>query len=114
MLINEMLEQQDYKKPELGYDLKEDLICFMRNDPDFYRKEYFPVMHKFKNYVQAGKRINPMAFEGLVNKAYECYQNMFPVEGLESKLSNEMCEDLCKELHKSETDYVNAGHYDNE
>jgi len=38
MLIQEMLDFRGEKKDMLGYDLKDDLICFMQNDPTFYRK----------------------------------------------------------------------------
>ena len=52
MEINDLLPA-DSEKKQLGYDLKDDLVCFMQNDPQFYRKEYFPIMHKFKEYVIA-------------------------------------------------------------
>jgi hypothetical protein len=110
MQIHELLPEEGNN--QLGYDLKDDLMCFMHNDPDFYRKEYFPVMHKFKKYVESGKNVSPRAFESLVNRAYEGYQQRFPVEGLEPKLSKEMCEDICKTLHETETKHVELGHYD--
>lgn len=110
-----MLELADGKsdtKKELGYDLKDDLICFMRNDPEFYRKQYFPILNKFESYVKDGRSVSPRAFESLVNKAYECYKNKFPVEGLDAKLDEEMCQEVCNEIHKSETEYIKDGKYD--
>lgn len=96
----------------LEYDLKDDLKCFMQNDPTFYRKDYFPVMNKFKKYIKLGKIVHPRAFESLVTRAYEQYKQKFPVEGLESTLSKEMCEDLCESLHEEETNYIKDGKYD--
>jgi hypothetical protein len=115
MLIQEMLDsaEEGYKpKPELGYDLCDDMMCFMNNEPSFYRKDYFPVIHKFKEYVQAGKEVHPRVFENLVKKAYEVYQNKFPVEGLERTLDKDMLEQLCTEIHRSETENIENGHYD--
>jgi hypothetical protein len=116
MLILELYDEQnqeDYKKPPLNYDLKEDLLCFMHNDPHFYRKEYFPLMHKFKNALESGKAIHHRAFESICKKAYEQYKDKFKhVKGLEEDLEKDMCEDLCKELHKLESEQVKNGHYD--
>jgi hypothetical protein len=111
MEINDLLPADSDKK-QLGYDLKDDLVCFMQNDPQFYRKEYFPVMHKFKEYVESGKSVHPRAFEGLVKKAYESYQSTFKVEGLESTLEKDMCEGICNTLHEQETKNVEDGRYD--
>lgn len=111
MQIEDLFPADSHKK-ELGYDLKDDLICFMQNDPDFYRKSYFPVMHHFKEYIDAGKLVHSRAFESLVKKAYEQYNNKFKVEGLEPELENSMCEEVCAELHRIETDNVKNGHYD--
>lgn len=99
-------------KNELGYDLKDDLICFMRNDPQFYRKDYFPVINKFVEYIKDGKNVQSRAFESLVVKAYEQYQKKFPVEGLEPSLKKEMCEEICNEIHTSECEFIKQGLYD--
>jgi len=114
MLIKEMMEYQlnEPSKKELGYDLCDDVMCFMNNEPSFYRKEYFPVMHKFKEYVKAGKEVQPRAFESLVKKAYESYKNRYTVEGLEETLDKEMLEKICNEIHRSEYDNIKNGHYD--
>lgn len=115
MLIQEMMKQpgdeSDLNK-ELGFDLKDDLMCYMRNDPEFYRKEYYPVIRKFAKYSKSGKTVAPRAFKSLVDNAYEGYQNKFPVEGMAPELSNEMCEDICNEIHRSELEYIKNGHYD--
>jgi hypothetical protein len=112
MLIKEMLDAPEPGKKELGYDLKDDLTFFMNNDPDFYRKDYFPTMLKFKKYCKNGKNVQARAFESLVNRAYEVYQNKFQVEGLEDKLDKDMCEAICSHIHETETKNIEEGHYD--
>lgn len=102
MYTTEIFDDNDNK--ELGYDLKDDLMVFMNNDPVFYRKRYFPTMLKFDKYHKAGKRVQPRAFEGLVREAYAIYQNKFPVEGLEKELPNDICEEICVSIHEQETE----------
>ena len=102
----------DSNKKELGYDLCDDLMCFMNNEASFYRKDYFPVMNKLKEYVKAGKEVHPRAFEKLVKKAFECYKNRFPVEGIDEALDKEMLEKICNEVHRTEIENVKQGHYD--
>ena len=115
MLIQEMLTADQYKpdlKKDLGFDLKDDLICFMRNDPDFYRKNYFPIATKFKDFINSGRSVTPRAFESMVKHAYECYNNKFQVEGLDKELTKEMCEEVCNEIHRSELNFIKDGMYD--
>ena len=111
MIIDDLLDNNKPKK-ELGYDLMDDLIFFMNNDPAFYRKKYFPSMLKFNQYCGEGKNVAPRGFEPLVKYAYECYQNKFPVEGLEPELDKELCEKICNEIHKRETKNCEDGVYD--
>lgn len=114
MLIQEMLDFKITKKDlkdSLGYDLKDDLICFMQNDPTFYRKNYFPVVYKLAEYTKEGKSVAPRVFEKMVYRAYESYKNRYPVEGLELNLEKDMCEQICNEIHKFETDNIKQGRY---
>lgn len=110
MLINEMLDEVG--APNLGYDLKDDLVFFMNQDPEFYRKKYYPAMLKYKKYIAKDKKIEPRAFAGLVDEAYQAYQNKFPVEGLPLSLDKEMCQEICEYMHETETKNIQDGHYD--
>lgn len=50
--INEFFdnsEMPDQILPQIDYDLPEDLLIFMRNDPLFYRKSFFPAIETFKD-----------------------------------------------------------------
>jgi len=111
MLIKEMLDTTAIEN-ELGYDLKDDLTFFMNNDPEFYRKSYFPTMLKFKKYCKEGKKIQPKAFRKLVNDAYDIYKSKFQVEGLMDELEEETCESICEYILEIETKNVEEGQYD--
>lgn len=105
-------KKKNSKKP-LGYDLMDDLMFFMNNEPEFYRKRYFPTMLKFDKFCKKGRSISPRGFEPLVKEAYEIYRNKFSqVEGLENKLSEEICEKLCLHIHEQETKNCEEGMYE--
>lgn len=113
MNIDELLPNRNEKnKKELGYDLMDDLMFFMNNDPDFYRKRYYPSMLKFEQFCKAGKTVSPRGFESLVKEAYGLYRDKFPVEGLEPSLDSEVCEKLCRQIHEQETKNCEEGMYD--
>lgn len=105
-----LLQSADNTK--LDFDLEDDLLFFMNNDPDFYRKQYYPVMLKFNKYCNSNRRVKPVAFSKLVNSAYEAYKVKFPVEKLPDQLDKELCETLCTKIHEDETKNCNEGIYD--
>lgn len=111
MNINDLLNSE-HKKAELGYDLRDDLVFFMHNDPDFYRQQYFPKMLKFDKHCKRGKKVLPQAFASLVKEAYNVYKNKFPVEGLEKELEEEMCNEICEYILEQETQNSENGFYD--
>lgn len=51
--VTEVKENDD-----LDFDLVDDTSVWMRNDPQFYRKEFFPVMSKIADMHRDGKDID--------------------------------------------------------
>lgn len=97
-LYNPNIKREDF-------DLTDDLIFFMRNDPKFYRQEYHPFLQKFHRHCDADRRVSTKAFVPIVTKAFESYKDSFPVEGLEEKLSEENLQDVCEKLQAEETQF---------
>ena len=50
------IEQKD--NPELGFDLVDDVSIWMRNDPQFYRKEFFPIISKVADKHRDGAEVD--------------------------------------------------------
>jgi len=56
---------------DLNFDIAEDLYIFMKNDPLFYRKQYFPVVdviadkYKENNEIDYKTKIKPVIENGL-------------------------------------------------
>ena len=97
-LFNPNMKREDF-------DLHDDLIFFMRNDPQFYRGEYHPFLQKFKRHCDAGRGVSPTAFAPIVHKAFEHYKNTFPVEGMEETLTRHDLEEVCDKLQGEETEH---------
>lgn len=104
MKIFELFDEQ---KPgsKIDFDLSDDLICFMHNDPEFYRNEYYPIHRKFVKILDADKKVDPIAFGPLVKKAYHHYKLKFPVEGLEEELRENQLEEICEKLMSFENEH---------
>jgi hypothetical protein len=99
-------------KDKLDFDLIEDVIYFMNNEPKFYRKEYYPFMFKFKKYIDAGKRLKPVVFKPMCEKAFKIYQNKFPQESMHLSLEDSDYKDMCGKLYEKEMSNIEEGHYD--
>jgi len=56
MKLNEVQEKQ---QDEIPFDVAEDLAIFMRNDPMFYRKTFFPAMADVSDRMEKGDSIDP-------------------------------------------------------
>ena len=56
MKLNEVQEKQ---QDEIPFDVAEDLAIFMRNDPMFYRKTFFPAMADVSDKMEKGDSIDP-------------------------------------------------------
>jgi hypothetical protein len=71
MKINEFTNTPDTKLP---FDLADDVVVFMRNDPVFYRKHYFPAMSSLADKFRAKKEINDTSIIGsIVDKGMNTY-----------------------------------------
>lgn len=87
---------------KLDFDLHDDLMFFMNNDPEFYRQDYYPFLHKFRNHCNAGRSVTPKAFGGMVKLAYETYKNKFQIPELQETLDERELEEICEKLQALE------------
>lgn len=63
--INELHDmEKENLYPDPDYDVGQDLMIFMRNDPMFYRKNYFPALEDYKEQKK-DQFINDMVRHGL-------------------------------------------------
>ena len=94
------ISQEDPDK--LPFDLADDLLFFMRNDDNFYRRNYYPHVTKCVAHIKKGNDVSPKVFEPMVRHAYEAYTKKFPIRQLPEDLEQKVCEEVCKKIREEE------------
>jgi hypothetical protein len=96
-----------------NFDIGDDLVYFVNNDPQFYRKHYFPFIVKVKEARQNKTKFSSKAFESLVKHAYSTYKQTFQEEpNLPTNLDEELIKEICEKLYEIELKNIDEGQYD--
>jgi len=69
--------------PKPDFDVPADLLVFMRNDPLFYRKNFFPAVEEFR---QNKKNTKPL--ENMINRGFDQYCTKFNIENPREEIFN--------------------------
>ena len=96
---------------ELDYDLSEDLIHFMHNDDDVYRRSVYPAIAKCIDLVNAKKPTNSKLFKNSVEESYKEYVKRFPIKELQDTLDEKMCEEICSKMREDIIQHIKDGKY---
>ena len=99
MKINEFTTPQD---TGLKFDVVDDAVVFMRNDPVFYRKKYFPAMASMADRVRNGKDIDRSVIGSVVDSGINSYCKKYnlakgPSEIFTADDRNSIIEKICSE-----------------
>ena len=112
MRITELLEgkkfndldfiKKDGDKNTIDFDLVEDLIFFMNNDDDTYRRHVYPAVASCIECLENNKNTGASMFKEAVVNSYNNYIKKYPVrnlpDNLEGKLFKETCEKFYEEI----------------
>lgn len=111
MKINEFFDQPIDDK--LPFDVVDDVCVFMRNDPMFYRKSFFPAVkrmqHCGKNKLEwnMDEELGPM-----IDKAVKLYCSKFKINKRPNELLTAEERTSCMEkIYAEEMTMINKGHY---
>lgn len=86
MKINELDQSLDEKLP---FDVADDLIVYMRNDPMFYRKHLYPKLVDVQQAVKNGGKYNKKSLLPIVERAIQEYIVKYKVKKLPEELLND-------------------------
>ena len=121
MRITELLEgktfndldfiKQNNDKKEIDYDLAEDLIYFMQNNDDVYRRHVYPSIAKCIEAFKHKKNTKPSIFKSAVLDSYNNYVKEFPIRELPHSLDNSVCEEICSKIHEEICQQIQDGKY---
>ena len=114
MKINEFInDENDESKPNLGFDVVGDLHVHMKNDPMFYRKQYYPTIASMQDSLKQGnpidtkKAILPMVQKGI---SHYCGKYNIPRRP-EDLLQAEDIDALVEKIYGEEMELNEKGDY---
>ena len=82
MRLTELADKDEFT---LEYDVCQDCHTYMKNDPMFYRKQYFPVMTLLSDQFRAGKDVDfTETLRPLVQSAMDAYCAKYDLDGSQS------------------------------
>lgn len=85
-----LVEVTDQKiSEELPYDVGQDLIVYMRNEPMFYRRHLYPALVDVQEAIKKGKKYSKKNMFPVIEKAIQGYINKFGIKKLPEDLMNE-------------------------
>lgn len=72
---------------KLPFNVVDDLVVYMKNDPDFYRRQLYPKMCDVQEVVKKGKKYDKKSLLPTVDDAIREYVDKFKIK----KMPEEMC-----------------------
>jgi hypothetical protein len=121
MRIKELLEGTDFDsekfidkkgdKREINFDLAEDLMHFMHNDDNVYRRHLYPVLANCLDKVKSKSPTGKGAFKPAVESSYKLYIKKFPIRELDDEIDKKLCEKVCEKLHEEFKEHISDGKY---
>lgn len=90
----------DGAKTEIDYDLCEDLIFYMNNDDDVYRRHVYPSVSRCINRIETNEKTNPSIFTNAVKESYKQYIRKYPIRNLPDDIEEVTFKEVCKKMHE--------------
>ena len=108
MRLNEFAEQE-----ELPFDEVEDTLVFMRNDPIFYRKHYFPAVSELADCQRSKKDTDPKKYlTAMIEMGCDNYVKKYNVgRNSEEVFTAEDRSNLLQRINDEETENIRKGDY---
>jgi len=110
-----MVKIVEFSQPQdtgLDFDVVDDAIVFMRNDPTFYRKRYFPAMSNMADRVRGGKDIDRSVIGSMVDSGMNSYCKKFNLaKGPADIFTEQDREAIIEKLCSEEIEEINKGTY---
>lgn len=122
MRINDLLENAHFKSEEfikqsdegneINFDLTEDLVFFLNNDDDAYRRHLLPAVYKFIDKQEAGEDLKYTIFKTAVADGYKRYAKEYPMRELPDEIDTKIWKSACKKIFNDVSKDMEDGTYD--
>jgi hypothetical protein len=90
----------DGDKTEIDYDLCEDLVFYMNNDDDVYRRYVYPSVSRCIDRIETDEKTNPSIFTNAVRESYKQYIKKYPIRNLPDDIEEVTFKEVCKQMHE--------------
>ena len=97
---------------ELDYDLPDDLMYFMHNNDEAYRKHMFPAIVKCIKIIKRNKKPAASIFDKVVSECYNMYLKEFPIRELSENLDEENHKKICEKIRDEVYQHIKDGKYE--
>lgn len=116
LLESKQLEEMEWVRKEgdksvIDFDLPSDLIFFMNNDDDTYRRHVYPKIHKCIESHNAKRKTTPSLFADAVKESYKNYIRKFPIRELPNELDEKLIKETCDKMHEEVCQHISDGKY---
>lgn len=122
MRIRELLEGKKFNdldfvtkteggQTEIAYDLVEDLVYYLNNNDNLYRRHLYPVLSNCVESMNANKEPSPNVFKKVVEQAYKEYIKEFPIRQLPHTIEEQTCNEVCQKMHEEFCKNFQEGKY---
>ncbi len=95
---NKFISKNQKGTYEPNFDLVEDLVYYMNEDDEMYRRHLYPVLAKAVHGLSKKKDINCSIFEQAVEECYKSYTRKFPIRYIPDELDQGLREQACSKL----------------
>lgn len=124
MRVIELLENKDFSDIDkladtagtdqddgLDFDLVEDLVYFMNNDDDAYRRHVYPHIVKCVSHIKRKVPTKSSIFRLAALECYKDYSKKFPIRGLPESLEEKQIKQVCDKMHEEVCKHASEGKY---
>jgi len=98
---------------ETDYDLVDDLVYYMNEDDEMYRRHLYPAIEKALHSLNRKKNADCTVFEKAVEECYKSYTKKFPIRYIPDALDNDLREQTCSKLFDALKRDFDEGKYKN-
>ena len=109
--LDKLVDKTDDQHDGLDFDLIEDLVFFMNNDDDAYRRHVYPSIVKCVNSIKQKSPTKPSMFKLAALECYKSYSKKFPVRGLPTSLEEKQVQEICEKFHEEVCKHASEGKY---
>ena len=107
-----IVEFHDPINSNFNFDIVDDASYYMRNDPSFYRKQYFPCMSKLADRHSEGKKIDRTMIMDMIEQGINSYVKKFNLGRSSEDVFKQPDRDaLIDKLFSEEMDQIKRGEY---